>query len=268
MLTAVLLGGCVTQIPPHVPLPDVAKDRFASTDVVLPIRQGEIYVFVPNSNVAAATGGGLLGALVDVAVDSVRTSKAEAAVKPLRDATSDFDFDSLLRDDLRTSLSQIAWLHTGSARVVRNVSPDGLDAALAGSSASAVLFATTDYRLDNDGNVLDVSLSVDLIPKDAALMALRTGAKSGHAVQPANAIYRDTLTVETTPPAAADRDHYIAAWSANHGASLRQALTMAAHKLSDMLAADLQQQEIAADADGSATRTALGTVVYTAKPPF
>src|SRR5438105_2590773 len=82
---------CACQTAMHQSLADAARDKISSTDVVLPIRQNEIYVFVPNSNAAAAAGGGLIAALADAAINSVRTTKAETAVKPLRDALVDFN---------------------------------------------------------------------------------------------------------------------------------------------------------------------------------
>src|SRR5580692_1676538 len=95
LLPVLFLGACAG-IPPHEALPDAARDKISSTEVVLPIKQREIYVFVPNSTAGAASGGGLIGALVDAGINDIRTSKAEAAVKPLRDALVDFDFDKIL----------------------------------------------------------------------------------------------------------------------------------------------------------------------------
>src|SRR5690242_17815904 len=95
-LSGLLVAGCAG-VPVHEALPDGARNKFTSTEVVVPVRQSEIYVYVPPSNVSSATGGGLIEALVDVAVDSVRTSKAEKAVKDLRDSLVDFDFDKELQ---------------------------------------------------------------------------------------------------------------------------------------------------------------------------
>src|SRR5215469_16608974 len=99
LVSGLLVAGCAG-VPVHEALPDGARDKFTSTDVVVPIRQSEIYVYVPPSNVSTATGGGLIPALVDLAVDSVRTSKAENSVKALRDSLVDFDFDKELQADL------------------------------------------------------------------------------------------------------------------------------------------------------------------------
>src|ERR1700733_10150584 len=139
LMPTLVLGACQTQIPAHEFMPDAARDKVSSTETVLPIKQSEIYVFVPQSNIAAAGGGGLLLALVDAGVDSVRTSKAEAAGKPLRDALIDYNFDAVPKPGAKTSLSNLAWMHVANVRVVKEVTNDTLDGALAASKADAVL---------------------------------------------------------------------------------------------------------------------------------
>lgn len=268
-----LLSGCATPVPVHEYLPNAAHDKLSSTEVVLPIKQGEIYVFVPDSQIAAAGGGGLLLALIDAGVNSVRTSKAEAAIKPLRDVLVDFDFDSALRDDIRTSLSAVSWVHVTGARVVRDASITGTDAALAQSSAATVLFANTDYQLSNDADVLTVTLSAQLFPKEQALAALHQSSKSGAKTAIGNSIYRDNFVFKMNAPPAADRDHYIAEWSVNKGAPMRAALKLAATKLSGLLAVDFQRAEgdvspAPNDADGGAMRAIDGTYTFTARPTF
>src|SRR5260221_118142 len=82
------LGACAS-LPVHQALSSETKQRITSTEVVAPVRQSEIYVYVPPSRLSGAgAAGGLVGVLVmtavDASVDKVRSSKAEAAVKPLR----------------------------------------------------------------------------------------------------------------------------------------------------------------------------------------
>jgi len=263
-------------IPPHEALPLAARDKISSTEIVMPIKQSEIYVFVPDSQIAAAGGGGLLLALIDAGVNDVRTSKAEAAVKPLRDATVDFDFDGTLRDDVKSSLSAVPWLHVSDARVVRDISPDGMDSVFTGSSAGAILFATTDYHLSNDADTLTVTMNASLFGKDAALADLKAQAKDGAKTQLSNSLYHNTLVYQTTTPATGpgDRNANIAAWSANNGSLMRANLTKAAAKLASMLADDIQQPEgpdvpqTTNEPDGSLTRTSTGTLSFIAPSVF
>jgi hypothetical protein len=256
LLPALLLSACVTQVPPHEFLPNAARDKIASTEGVVPMRQSEIYVFVPSSQIAAAGGGGLLLALIDAGVDSVRTTKAEAAVKPLRDSLVDYSFDQSLQNDLKSSLARDGWMHAGEMRTVREVTGANLDGVLAASKADAVLFATTDYRLSNDGNELTVTMTASLFANSDALRAVKPAKNSKMKTALENSLYHNTLTFQTdVPTPSADRDLAIAAWSANRGEAMRKALDMGASKLAAMLAADIQRPENDPGADETSDMT-------------
>jgi hypothetical protein len=288
VFSALLLGACST-LPVHAYLPAEAKDKIASTEVVVPIQQSEIYVFVPVATAGASYG--LIGALVDVSIDSIRTSKAEAAVKPLRDALVDYSFDKDLQGEIRTSLAALPFLGADGGRVVKEVTNENLDRILSGSKADGVLFAAANYHLSNDADVLTVSLSVSLFPNNDALRAMvkphDKPSKSAPKTSMVNALYRNVLVFETRAPVAPDRDHYIAVWSADHGAPMRKALSLAATEMTKMLADDLQRQEnpavkedashgtaalegstapvISSDDNGSLMRFGDGTLKYVAK---
>jgi len=265
LLSAVLLAGCAANVPVHGSLDQSLQNRIASTDIVLPIKQGEIFVFVPDSQIARAGGGGLLLALIDAGVNSVRTSKAETAVKPLRDALADYDFDSVLRDNMKSTLSQVAWLHVANASVVRDTSPDSLDQDLGHSTAGDVIIANTAYMLSNDADVLTVTMEAGLYSKDTSLAPNKAKQKTSLA----NSIYHNRITFIMLAPKTADRDHYIAEWSANNGAAMRAALKLAAEELPQLLADDLQSQPLpASSATGSAHREADGSISYSANQTF
>jgi hypothetical protein len=296
LLSTLLLGACAP-LAIHQSLPSAAREKVVSTEAVVPLRQSEIYVFVPSSQTSAAAGGGLLFALIDIGVNSVRTSNAEEAVKPLRDALVDFSFDDTLRNQLRHSLSKVSWLGLQQVRVVKEVSTDNMDHALADSKAGAVLFATTDYRLSNDGDMLAMSLNGSLFPNNESLKAMldKDAADAEHKTALANSIYRNQFSFQTKlPGATSDRSRNIEAWSADKGKAMRDALTLGAHKLAAMLSYDLQRADAPApaaaagaaapapehinrdgvagdvelkDADGMLVRGANGTLQFLAMSP-
>lgn len=278
-----LLGACST-LPPHEAFPPAARDKISTTEVVMPIQQAEIYVYVPPAQGGA--GFGLIGALIDVSIDQVRTGKAEAAVKPLRDAVVDYNFDDVFKSEISHSLSAVPWMGAATFRVVRDVSPDTMEKTLKNSQAGAVLFIAADYNLSNDGDELTVKLYANLLPNNDGLRALKPAKKDSKKLAlPANALYRNVLVYKTRiPPAPSGRDGTIAAWSADHGAATRAALGMAAAKLARLLAEDIQRteedgaaaakagntvkiegrpgQSIGSDTDGTAVRFADGTLAY------
>jgi hypothetical protein len=271
-LCAAVLSGCAA-VPTHVALQDEARKSVSSTEVVLPVKQSEIYIFVPDSQVAAAGGGGLLLALIDAGVNSVRTEKAETAVKPLRDAMVDYDFDKSLHDSMQSALAQVAWLHADHVRVVKDATQESFDQAVAGSSEDAVLLAMADYRLSNNAEELTVTLTTGLYPKSSALVALRGGENLEHASALKNSLYRDTFMYsQFVPNTSGDRDRNIATWSSDHGAAMRAALNRAAENLASMLVCDISAEPGTADAckgdgRGNVSRLkATGVLNYSASP--
>src|SRR6185295_8053269 len=259
LFSLALLSACATAV--NAPLPGAAREKISSTDVVLPVKQNEIYVFVPDSQLTAAAGGGLLFALIDAGINSARTSKAEDAVKPLRDSLVDFSFDTAFQDEFKSSLSNASWLHLSNVRVIKEVSNESMDRALTDSRAGAVLFATPDYHLSNDGDVLYVSLRVALFANDEALKAVqpadksKSASKSAPKTAPELSLYRNTLQFRTRLfGASMDRDKNMATWSADKGAAMRSTLKLGATKLGMLLVNDLQRS--AEDAAATAKNAA------------
>jgi hypothetical protein len=242
ILSLSVLSACAS-LSIHQPLSTAARGDLTTTDVVLPIRQSEIYVFVPMTQ-AAAGGGGLIGALIAAGVDSVRTSKAETAITPLRNAMVDYRFDAALQEELKTSFAQIAWIHPANFEVIRDISNDGLGKTLAASKAASVLFVVTEYSLSNDGDALLVVSEAALMPNNDQLRALIPGKRDTKTpVSLNNALYRNRIVFEAHVTASGDRDRNIAEWSANNASATRAALTMATKKIAALVADDVQRAE-------------------------
>jgi hypothetical protein len=262
---AMLLGGCVTPIPTHVALSPGAQNAIASTEVVAPVRQSEIYVFVPATT--AGANNGLIGALIDASVDAYRAGTAESGVKNLRNAVVDMNFDSAFSSQLKASLSQVAWLHLDGVRVIKEVTPKKIDAAITGSRDGAVLIAVADYHLSNDGHDLVMTANVDLYGNSAALAPFKP-AKGNPATpsDPSNSLYRNTFTFESDLPGPrVKREISMATWTANNAAAFRSAMKLGEAKLVEMITADLQGLAAAPDTVvAQGTAQADGTVTFTA----
>jgi len=162
----------------------------------------------------------------------------------------DFNLDEALGGELKSSLSEVSWIHVGNVRVIKEVTPNSMDRALTESKAGAVLFAKPDYHLSNDGDELFLSVQVDLFPNDDALRTLKgdkaksasTSSKAGAKTAQELSLYRNTLKFKAKAPGATnDRDRNMAAWSADNGAAMRSTLKLGAAKLAAMLADDLQR---------------------------
>ncbi len=297
-LTGSLLAACST-VPPHIALPDPARDKIVSTEVVNSIKQHEIYVYVPPSTAGASGGaafgflGAVVGAVIDSSVNEVRSEKAETAVKSLRDAMVDYNFDDKLSADLKDQLSQVGFLGVDKVRVTRESTLDGIDKDIAGSTDGAILLAVTDYKLDNDANRLTMAVGVGLYANNDALRALHPSKEKKNRTAPPNALYRNTFVFVTRLDGlTGDRDKNIAAWSADHGAPARAALEMGSKRIAALIATDIALKEgegkppadapvakvvgiagfplegsvIGSDADGKIVRFTDGTLAYVTTP--
>lgn len=239
-VACVVLCGCA-EAPANVPLNALAHDHIGSTEVVASVKQSEIYVFVPPSELAQRGGGGLLLALVDAGIDKTRTGRAEEAVGGLRNAVVDYDFDGRLRGELQGALTGIAWLKVNGSRVIKDDQPASLDQAITASKSAAVLLADTDYHLSNDGRILSVTMDVRLYANTPELAAYRqTKGTSTAKSAPVNALYRNSFSENISVVGDGEtREVNLPIWSADHGAKLRQALDESAATLARRLASDL-----------------------------
>lgn len=250
VLAGASLSACVTPIPANLPLATGARDAISSTEVVAPIKQNEIYVYVIPSTGGGAAGAsfGLVGALVGTAVDAsinaANTKSAEDDVKPARNAVVDYNFDAVLAADLQKSLAEVGFLKLQGVRVTKDQYQPGLDKAVTDSTAGVVLMTIADYQFNGDASAVTVTMTADLYAKDPALAAFKP-TKTANAkliAYPGNSIYRNTFTY-TQPLAGAStkRPENIAKWSADGGKAIRQALDAGSAAVAGKLATDIQR---------------------------
>lgn len=249
-LAGASLSACVTPIPANLPLATGARDAITSTEVVAPIAQNEIYVYVIPSTAGAAVGGGfgivgaLAGAAVDVGVNAANTKAAETDVKPARDAIVDYNFDGVLTADLQKSLGEVGFLKVQGVRVTKDIAQASLDKTVKDSTAGVVLVTFAKYEFNGDATSLTVTMTADLYAKDPALAGYKP-TKTANAkllVYPGNSIYRNTFTyVQPLAGATTKRDLNIAKWSADKGKAIRDALDAGSAAVAGKLATDIQR---------------------------
>jgi hypothetical protein len=252
---ALVLGGasltaCVTPIPANLPLATGARDAITSTEVVAPIAQNEIYVYVVPSTAGAAVGGGfgivgaLAGVAIDASVNAANTKAAEGDVKPARDAIVDYNFDGVLTADLQKSLSEVGFLKVQGVRATKDIAQVSLDNSVTNSSAGVVLMTIAKYEFNGDATSLTITMTADLYAKDPALAGYKP-TKTANAklvAYPGNSIYRNTFTyAQPLAGATTKRDENIAKWSADKGKAIRDALDAGSAAVASKLAEDIQR---------------------------
>ncbi|MBX3480191.1 MAG: hypothetical protein KF842_07315 [Caulobacter sp.] len=236
------LSACVTAVPEYVPLSGAAREALTSTEVVAPIRQSEIYIYVAPVNTGGQ--GGLIGALVAAGIEAGNASAAEEAVKPARDAIIDFNFDETLRQDLQSSLSQVSFLKVDGVRVVKDISLASINGSITNSPRDAVLMTAADYQLSTDASSVTVTLYANLFSSSPTMDAFKP-AKGGDAKNVSgvgNALYRGKfIAMIPLDTPTGKRETNVAAWSADGGAKLRKALAQGSAEVAGKLARDIQQ---------------------------
>jgi hypothetical protein len=228
-----VLNGCA---PTHIALKLTEAKEITSVDVYIGLVQQEIYAEIVKSNVSAATGGGLIPALIDAGIDQHRAKKAEELVQPIRAALMDYNFGKCLTEKIESELKPRSWIRINNVRVSADISKKGYEKAFADSEASAILFVTTKY-------FLTPNLIVLTVPSEAKLY-LKKGGKSVE-LRDGNCIYKNLLFFEdsilTVP---SSKKETINCWADNEGFLTRQALDAASVGLARMIAVDLDTSGI------------------------
>jgi hypothetical protein len=245
-----------------------SQQKIATTEVLLPIRQKEIYIYAnipvrPNT-IPYASGGGVAevigvalgGALAEAMMngqDAATRQAAETTAKPIRTALAGFSFDDTLQADLKTQLAQLPWLNPDGYRVIKELSPSH---PLGPPVSSGRLIVAADYRLSEKADELIVSLTPNYyfqertvlkgagVPQPAAEVAPAgpNPAPAPPASWTDHLFYTNVLTFRMrVPNAGTDMKNNACEWSYDNAAVARAALQLASAKLTQMLAADLQE---------------------------
>ena len=140
------------------------------------VAQAEIKADINPSNLAVATGGGMLGGLLAAAQNAARTKKAEAALEPVRAAMTGFDADTLSLDTTRQGLATVAWMQPVDPAFSKDSSLLGKSAALDAGPAAQIAFIEYSYDMAPDFSSVRVVAKIEFA--DKAIPAAEESAKA------------------------------------------------------------------------------------------
>ncbi len=184
------LAGCATTS--QVPLAKNAQANIERVEGILIIPQNNIEVTVEASNPYAF--GGVVGALVAVAIDSRLQLIAEKAATPILESLRDYNFRAVMLDVSIEELSKVDKVKFAMPLSVRAVeSQSARRVVFDQSTASALLFCNVGYRLES-GNLI-VTATAEMYPKIDALKQFRIKPNSTNPLDGGNAIYRRVFTL-------------------------------------------------------------------------
>lgn len=217
-----------------------------SASAVVEATQEELEARIVASQAAAATGGGLLFAFVDTAINNKRVEEAEATVAGLRDVLVDYDFHEKLIakfDAAFTANSGFAFDDIRAVRLDRAGSKTLNDAINKVDDSDLVVYIGPEYAVRDEMRQLEVVLNVIVLDKSGAYKELISEQKPKRAKFLPNALYRNTLLaiVDFEGLDEGDMKKNAPMLINDNGALVKQALDLAIEESIALLAYDLNQ---------------------------
>jgi hypothetical protein len=155
--------GCSKQI--HKPLSSNERQQATSADIRIFLKQQEIHAEIKGSGMATAFGGGLLPALIDMAVEKKQAKGQEKYIQPIRDSLIDLDFGTLLARAIEEHIKSASWLHIGKVNVYYEFPKDNFNKVFNDMSADVGLMVKADYAFVPDFKELKIISNVALYRK-------------------------------------------------------------------------------------------------------
>lgn len=239
-LLTLTLTACSSLQPQHN-LDPQAVTTINEVETFLVVDQDEIYADIKGSNMAAAAGGGLLFALIDMAVESSQTSHAESSIQPIRDHLIDYDYASVLQSHINREIAGVNKVDIKEASLERAVSADLFSQRHGSSEASAVLFLSATYNMTPDFSSVITTVEALMFPNTEALYSFkeRKDGNESH-VDPEDNIYHNTFTQSRVVSAQNDASKNIEELNTSPE-KIKKALESNAKLIAESLRSDLEK---------------------------
>jgi hypothetical protein len=224
-ITGFVLGLVGCAIPGHIPLTQENANKVKTVNARSVVIQDEVIARADPSNISAATGGGLIPALIDASITNTRQERLQKAMDAFYASIEDYDFRAeyspRVISQLKTNFPLAVAEVTTTPRTLSNAEQVQLVQAL--KPGEAYLSLLTDYFLSTDLRSLNVSINASLWIKDQPMP-----------------VYKNRVSYQSTPLGAGLEDS-AKAWAADNGKSfyekLREGITETLH----MLVLDLER---------------------------
>jgi hypothetical protein len=230
-----LVSGCATLPKNHFLAPD-GRTVAGGREVQVSVAQGEIKTNINKSHVAAAMGGGLLGALIDVGVEQHRATVAETEVAPLRNALIGFDYDTEVRSQTKETLTSLDWFGAQTFGFAKEVSPASRRNEVLQANTNQIAFVDYDYGVSVAFDAIELHSRISLAnTHDPETLKGKTARASELPYQQRHKV------IVPLQGASTDMDANVQRWSANNGALAKQALEASLQHIQVMMKQGLNQ---------------------------
>jgi len=237
-----MLSACAGVQKNHIDA--AAREHIDEVDTYLVVPQDEIYAEIVRSQSAAAMGGGLLFAVIDAAVDNSRIKDAESLIQPVRDQLLEFDYAQVLKREIAEQLQQIEWMDLGEPSIERSIGDGSLVQKLQGSSKSAVLVMTVDYKLTPNFDAVTTQVALLMFPNREALQSFKEKLDNNdNPVDDSDNIYRNQIIDTVSLGLTGDMEENALALSEPGSRIIQGALEESAQQIALAIFKDIQLDE-------------------------
>ena len=160
ILIIIMVAGCTSS---RIALKPEYQEQLTSADTIIEVQQKEIYAEIEDSQIATFSGGGLIPALIDAAIEHNRAKTADNLIRPIRNQLDDYDFRLEFKDTFESKVQAIDWLHGANVEEAENITPSDIMERLSHSS-SAILTLQSKYYLTPkfDSVIVEAKISLYL----------------------------------------------------------------------------------------------------------
>jgi hypothetical protein len=223
-IVVLALTGC--SVPIQHTLPGGQRGIAGGRGLIVTVAQSEIGAGIQPSTISAATGGGLLVALVDAGINNARAKTAEAAIVPVRDALTDFYFEQRAMAASEALAERAPWLGVTQTQLNKDPSNAAFSKALDAAPNPQQLTTTYDYLLDNNFRMAKLGVTVALLRK-----SLPKNGKAGDRALLSNAVFARTFVFVVPLRNPTEEMHQNAAlWAKDGGKPIEESLNKALQK--------------------------------------
>lgn len=207
---------------PKYLMPEASRTIEGGRGAQVLVAQSEIKSNINGSYVSVATGGGLIGALIDAKIEADRAKRAEAVIVPVRDGLVGLDVDALALETTKAILAGSPWLGGAEPVFSRDNSLLNRSGMLDSATAKQVVFFDYVYDLSPDFSAIRVMVTIQVADK-----ALPAGKKPQTRLYPRALIYSQTLTaVVSLHNPSKELEANAGVWAANDAVLARQAIAL------------------------------------------
>ncbi len=236
ILSTILLTGCAGSYKPITQVDLKAYQTITTTSL---IHQEEIQKKVTLANSGGAAGaqfgfiGGLVGAIVDSAINDDIVEAAEKEMEPFRALMSDFDAREVINSELRNSLDKLNWSKIISFESEGTINTKEIQSKLSTIQGDLWLSVNTTYKFAEHLEYIEVTSTYSLYPSK-----VEGGSKKKKVSKPSS-IYSNTVVFTSEDLTSLSKEQRQEIWKANNGEKMKASIREAATEIAQLIVMDL-----------------------------